>query len=209
MYYVMDVVKTENKLTYQDSWMKNTKEFLGIGGLEFAQLFEHKRDIRNADYQFVSIQAWNNEDKYESSVANNRIFDNFDNIKIERGYYELEIQIGNPIDVESCHSWLVNPFEISKEQVPEVLEMWNNAKEYMVKKEGFISARLFKSIQKDDKYNLINIAQWQSAELFMQALNDTQYDNHRNRSLNYKLHPSLCDLYQEMYMKKDNYKLLA
>ena len=106
--------------------------------------------------------------------------------------YHLEIQLGELNEELGESIWLVNPFEIGQAEVPEVLEMWNKAKDYMAAKPGFINARLFRADTIQARYGLLNVSQWQNADLFMEALNSKNYDTHREQSKNYNMHPSLC-----------------
>ena len=65
---------------------------------------------------------------------------------------------------------LINPFEVSIDKENKCIELWNKAAEHLSKQEGFISTKLHKSISENPKFLYVNIAEWESPELFFKAI---------------------------------------
>lgn len=154
-------------------------------GAERFESFELSEAIRDTNYRAISLSTFGNKDRALDFSAGKTT-------SADRVLCDLEIAIGDLDAPSRGQVFLVNPFEISQEQIPDVLEMWHAAKHHMIAHKGFVNARLFRSRSSQDRYGLLNVAQWSSSDAFKQALGDKAYDSHRERSLNYKLHPSLC-----------------
>jgi heme-degrading monooxygenase HmoA len=70
---------------------------------------------------------------------------------------------------------LINPFEIPKGKEEAALKMWEKAAEYMKQQPGFVSTRLHRALSPDARFHLINIAEWESAEKFLAAINSDEF----------------------------------
>ncbi|QQD74037.1 antibiotic biosynthesis monooxygenase family protein [Acidithiobacillus ferrivorans] len=187
MPYAIDVITTSDRANLVSAWCHAMEDLAHCPGFVTAELFEMKRDIRNAHYDFVGvIEGDATVCESDAPIAEPALH------TVERTLCRLEIRLDGTSDHCDGHSWMVNPFEITNAQIPEVLDMWDKAKDHMVAKEGFINARLFRARSETARYGLINVAHWRSAEFFMAALDDKAYVRHRERSMNYSLHPSLC-----------------
>lgn len=149
--------------------------------------FQLSESIRDTHYKSLSVVRFENTTramKFADAVTPDAAMD--------RVVCDLDISIGDLGRDPGSDVFLVNPFEITQDQIPDVLDMWHKAKHHMIEHDGFVNARLFRSWRQWDRYGLVNVAQWSSAEAFKQALGDKAYDQHRIRSLSYRLHPSLC-----------------
>jgi heme-degrading monooxygenase HmoA len=70
---------------------------------------------------------------------------------------------------------LINPFEIPKGKEEAALKMWEKAAEYLKQQPGFVSTRLHRALSPDARFHLINIAEWESAEKFLAAINSDEF----------------------------------
>ena len=70
---------------------------------------------------------------------------------------------------------LLNPFEVPKGKEEEALELWERAAEVMRKSPGFISTRLHRAISPDARFHLINLAEWETPEHFMAAIESAEF----------------------------------
>ena len=70
---------------------------------------------------------------------------------------------------------LINPFEVPEEKESEALALWDMAAEFFRQQPGFISTRLHKAIVPWARFSLINIAEWESVQLYEAALNREEY----------------------------------
>ena len=69
---------------------------------------------------------------------------------------------------------VINPFEVEKGNEEQALETWDKFSEYFQKQPGYISAKLHRAINPDAKFHLVTIAEWESANHFMEALNNPE-----------------------------------
>lgn len=187
MTHAIDVVTTTDRPGFIAAWTQAMEHLARTPGFIAAELFEKERDIRNAHYDFVGVVTG------DAGVHTAQApFPPGGPHHIERTLCTLSIFLDGTRDNDDGHAWLINPFEITDAQIPDVLDMWDKAKDHMVAKQGFIDARLFRATSPTARYGLVNVAEWRSADLFMAALDDKAYDRHRERSMAYSLHPSLC-----------------
>ncbi len=66
---------------------------------------------------------------------------------------------------------LINPFEVPEGKEEEALAFWERVAEFMRKQPGFVSTRLHKATVSWARFQLINVAEWQSADDFQAAIN--------------------------------------
>jgi heme-degrading monooxygenase HmoA len=59
---------------------------------------------------------------------------------------------------------LINVFEIRPEQLDGFLREWHQRAEFMSKQPGFRSFRLDRALSPDTRFQLVNVAEWDSAE---------------------------------------------
>lgn len=64
----------------------------------------------------------------------------------------------------------INPFEVAPGTEAEALRIWDRVAEFMQRQPGFISARLHQSLDPQAKFQLVTVAEWQSAQHFMTML---------------------------------------
>lgn len=190
MHYAIDVIESTDRKRFISYWHHDVDRLRAKRGFRSAELFERLTDIRDAHYDFICVYTL--EEKHaKSALPDPNIWHGVD---IEHTACDLEIGLSSTLESDDDDDavWLVNPFEITPEQINDVLTMWHKAKDHMVAQPGFVNARLFRSRMPDSRYGLINVARWKTAEHFMQALGDKAYDRLRNESHQYRLHPSLC-----------------
>jgi heme-degrading monooxygenase HmoA len=198
MEYVIEIIKTDERDEYIDFWEESADEFSSWPGFVQGQLFSVEQAVRDTNYDLLSLYAFKTRDCAQTFVDDKAAPVPVEPHGVEREMCRLAIELGAPAAFDGHQRWLINPFEIAKEEIPGVLDMWDKAKDHMVAKPGFLHARLFQAQGATFRYGLINVAQWENAEHFLQALNDKAYDRHRERSENYKLHASICALVAEI-----------
>lgn len=64
---------------------------------------------------------------------------------------------------------LINAFEVPADQVDVTVAFWENARDFLKEQPGYISTRLHQALAPDAKFQLINVAIWQSPEAFQAA----------------------------------------
>ncbi len=64
---------------------------------------------------------------------------------------------------------LINPFEVPADKLEETIAMWEQARDFLQQQPGYISTALHQSVKPDARFQLINVAKWNSADAFMAA----------------------------------------
>lgn len=198
MEYLIEIIKTDERAEYIDFWEEAGGDFSRWPGFVHGQLFSVERVVRDTNYDLLSVYAFEAAEYAQKFITNKAAPVPVEPHGVEREICKLAIELGQPAAFDAHQRWLINPFEIAADEIPGVLDMWDKAKDHMVAKDGFLNARLFRAQGASFRYGLINVAQWESAEQFLQALNDKAYDRHRERSENYNLHASICTLVGEI-----------
>lgn len=70
---------------------------------------------------------------------------------------------------------LINSFEVPQEEILEAVAFWEKIAVYMKKQPGFISTKLHKAVVPWARFQLVNIAQWESAEHFEAVANSEEF----------------------------------
>jgi len=67
------------------------------------------------------------------------------------------------------HITLINPFEVPEGKLEESIKYWEACRDFLKKQPGYISTELHQTIKDDAKFELINVAVWESPKAFMEA----------------------------------------
>ncbi|MGW4632437.1 antibiotic biosynthesis monooxygenase family protein [Nocardia sp. NPDC004415] len=70
---------------------------------------------------------------------------------------------------------LINVFELTGGDIEELVADWQVALDVMRNMSGFISSTLHRSVDGNAKFQLINVAHWESAEDFQAAFADPEF----------------------------------
>jgi heme-degrading monooxygenase HmoA len=70
---------------------------------------------------------------------------------------------------------LLNPFEVPTSKEKEALNLWERAANVMRKSPGFVSTRLHRAISPEARFHLINMAEWESVESFVAAIESDEF----------------------------------
>jgi heme oxygenase (mycobilin-producing) len=65
---------------------------------------------------------------------------------------------------------LINVFEVDPEKLETFMAGWRERAELMSKRPGFRSLRLHRAVQPDARFQVINVAQWDSADALNAAM---------------------------------------
>jgi heme-degrading monooxygenase HmoA len=77
----------------------------------------------------------------------------------------------------------INVFEIEPEQVDGFLAGWRERAEFMSKQPGFRSFRLHRALRPDARFQLVNVAEWDSAEALRAATAQPTFQDSVRRSV--------------------------
>ncbi len=88
------------------------------------------------------------------------------------------------------HVTLINAFEVPAGKEDQFMERWNQAAEYLREREGFVSTRLHQSLDPQAEFRFINVAVWESAEHFRQAMSTPEFQELAG-GMPFSSHPAL------------------
>ena len=85
---------------------------------------------------------------------------------------------------------LINPFEVPAGREAEFVARWQEAADYLRRREGFISTRLHQSLDPAAAFRFVNVAEWESAEHFRRAVGTPEFQELARR-MPFSGHPAL------------------
>jgi heme-degrading monooxygenase HmoA len=78
---------------------------------------------------------------------------------------------------------LINVFEIGHDDVEEFLREWQQRAEFLGRQPGFRSLRLHRALSPDARFQLVNVAEWDSAEVLKAATAQDFFQQSAQRSM--------------------------
>lgn len=70
---------------------------------------------------------------------------------------------------------LINVFEVPQDELDAFAADWHTRAEFMSRQPGFRSFRLHRALAPDSKFQLVNVAEWDSAEALQTALAQPEF----------------------------------
>src|SRR5215813_15607349 len=70
---------------------------------------------------------------------------------------------------------LINIFEVPVERVDEFIAAWRERAALMTTKPGFVDTRLHRALSPETRFQLVNVAHWESREAFQAATADPEF----------------------------------
>ena len=64
---------------------------------------------------------------------------------------------------------LINVFEVLEGKLPEAITYWEASRDFLATQPGFIRTRLHQSIAPNARFQLINVAEWDSSQALQAA----------------------------------------
>ena len=64
---------------------------------------------------------------------------------------------------------LINSFEVPAGKLEESIQYWESCRDFLKNESGYISTKLHSSIKDGARFQLVNVAIWESAKAFMDA----------------------------------------
>ncbi len=64
---------------------------------------------------------------------------------------------------------LINVFEVPEAQMETVISAWEDARDFLSEEPGYIETSLHQSLQPNARFQLINVARWESQSAFLAA----------------------------------------
>lgn len=70
---------------------------------------------------------------------------------------------------------VINPFEVPEDRRQEALAAWDRAAAYLERQDGFIEARLHRTVDPHARYAFVTVATWASAQQFAAAVGSEEF----------------------------------
>ncbi len=95
---------------------------------------------------------------------------------------------------------LINVFEVPQDELDAFAADWHTRAEFMSRQPGFRSFRLHRALAPDSKFQLVNVAEWDSAEALQAALAQPEFQagiHHVAETFSTIAHPGLYRVVEE------------
>jgi heme oxygenase (mycobilin-producing) len=89
---------------------------------------------------------------------------------------------------------LINAFEVPEGEDDAFLAGWERAREFLSTQEGYLSTRLHRSLSPDAEFRFVNVALWESAHAFREAISQPEF---KNAPVPFPFHASLYEVVRE------------
>lgn len=186
MQYVIELIKSHNNEN-ELLWLEIAKLLSKEPGYSVGRLLKSVDPTSN--YGMIGISVWDSLAHYHAAMKTCEIKSQLDSDLI---IAETQSSPGKEQDLSSTEcAILINPFEVESEEEDDCLKMWNEAADSLSECEGFVSTNLCKSVVQDSKYRYVNIAEWDSAKSFINAVGRPEFLQ-IPRLLDFPHHPTIC-----------------
>lgn len=71
----------------------------------------------------------------------------------------------------SKHVTLINSFEVPSGKLEESIKYWEACRDFLKGQPGYLSTKLHQSIKADARFQLVNVALWETPQAFIDATN--------------------------------------
>ena len=78
---------------------------------------------------------------------------------------------------------LINVFEIRPDDVERFMQQWRERADFLGRQPGFRSLRLHRALNPDSRFQLVNVAEWDSAEALQAATAQDFFQQSAQRSM--------------------------
>lgn len=83
-----------------------------------------------------------------------------------------ELKIENESTMEAIkpeHTTLINSFEVPAGKLEESIKYWEACRDFLKLQKGYISTKLHQSLKDDARFQLVNVAIWETPQTFLEA----------------------------------------
>lgn len=144
------------------------------------------RSVRpDADFRFVNIALWRSPEAFRAATSQPAFRQAPTPYPFHASLYEV-VREEDPRGEAAGAAVLINLFEVPPGADDEFIRGWESARDYLRQQDGYISARLHRSLAPDADFRFVNVALWASPRAFraavespgFRALDGTPYPNH-------------------------------
>ncbi len=99
--------------------------------------------------------------------------------------------------LKSEHITLINSFEVPGEKLEESIKYWEACRDFLKMEPGYISTKLHQSMKSDARFQLVNVAVWETPKSFMGASKKMSEELGIKPPMGLKANPSLYTIIRE------------
>jgi hypothetical protein len=137
------------------AWCVNAREATQENGFGAATLHRVYKQINQQGYDFVSLVGWDNSSGAIPALRLRK--SGLPNKKTSAGNFYSLINQGGDLTVSDPGNLIViNPYRIDRASAARHAEMWEQSKQHMQNKEGFVNARFFEAIDAAAEYVFVS-----------------------------------------------------
>lgn len=92
---------------------------------------------------------------------------------------------------------LINVFEVPPGALDAAIRYWETARDFLARQPGYISTRLHQALSPNARFQLVNVAQWESTETFQAAVARMAQELHTERPAGLVDSPALFHVIRE------------
>lgn len=191
---------TDNGITLIDAWelpedridesIARWRERVGLihaaPGFRDARL--HRRLSPESRLGLVNVAHWDSIEARDEALAKSDFTASAATAAgyatVHGGWYQVAAEFrtaANGSDEEPGITF-VNAFELPRERIDEFLPHWRGRAELMSDASGFRDNRLHRAVDSDTRFQLVNIAHWDSPEAWRTAGNDPRFQQRLSAS---------------------------
>ncbi|WP_435592422.1 antibiotic biosynthesis monooxygenase family protein [Nocardia sp. bgisy118] len=148
----------------------------------------HRRLAPESRLGLVNVAHWDSIEARDEALANPGFTASaataLDYAIVHGGWYQVasEFRTARDGSGEGLGITFVNAFELPAERIDEFLPHWLGRAELMSQAPGFRDNRLHRAVNPDTRFQLVNIAHWDSAEAWRAAGDDPRFQQRLSAS---------------------------
>jgi hypothetical protein len=113
------------------------------------------------------------------------------------GSTELTSKNKSTMGTKPTYTTLINSFEVPSDKLEESIKYWESCRDFLKTQDGYISTKLHQSIIEGARFQLVNVAIWETPETFKRASLKMQKELGVLPVEGLKPNPSLYDVIRE------------
>ncbi|WP_437895464.1 hypothetical protein [Sorangium sp. So ce124] len=182
MVMVIDLLETSNRAAATSAWSAVCAFLSEQPGFEGGQLLETFQTLKpRTSWEMTSVCRWRSAEDWESARA--AVRQNAELVAVLGAAgtkftgFKMSLADGSPylFSPPSGHMVLVDVIYLPEERMTAYAAMWAEAARYMSQLTGYVNSSLFVNKNLADEVKFINMAEWESAELFFAGVHSDRF----------------------------------
>jgi heme-degrading monooxygenase HmoA len=146
----------------------------------------HRSTAPDAEFRFVNVARWRSPADFQAAIAAPRFPGRQIPYASHPSLYQVIAEDDAPAGPDPAGSapggrepagavLLINLFEVPPPDDQDFLSSWEQARQFMRARPGYLGTRLHRSLAPDAEFRFVNIAAWPSEEAFQAAIDDSGF----------------------------------